>query len=80
MEDVGQVADAILQQLRKPIVLKRHELHVTTSVGIAIYPEEGEDGDTLIRNADIAMYRAKDRGRDNYQRYIASENRKSTPS
>lgn len=80
MEDVGKVADAILEAVRGPFVLKRHKLHVTTSLGIAIYPDDGEDGDTLIKNADIAMYLAKEKGRDNYQRYIASEEGKSTPS
>jgi diguanylate cyclase (GGDEF)-like protein/PAS domain S-box-containing protein len=80
MEDVAKVADAILERLREPVVVKKHELQVTTSLGIAVYPEDGEDGDTLIRNADIAMYRAKDKGRDNYQRYVASEEGKSTPS
>ncbi len=78
MEDADKVADAILERLREPIVLQDHELHVTTSLGIAIYPEHGEDPDTLIRNADIAMYRAKDQGRDNYHRYVASEDGKST--
>jgi diguanylate cyclase (GGDEF)-like protein/PAS domain S-box-containing protein len=80
MEDVAKVAEAILKRLREPVVVKKHELQVTTSLGIAVYPEDGEDGDTLIRNADIAMYRAKEKGRDKYQRYVASEERKSTPS
>jgi diguanylate cyclase (GGDEF)-like protein/PAS domain S-box-containing protein len=80
MEDVDKVADAILGGLREPIVLQDHELHVTTSLGIAIYPEHGEDPDNLIRNADIAMYRAKDKGRDNYHRYVASEDGKPTLS
>jgi diguanylate cyclase (GGDEF)-like protein/PAS domain S-box-containing protein len=78
MEDVAKVAEAILKHLREPVVVKKHELQVTTSLGIAVYPEDGEDGDKLIRNADIAMYRAKDKGRDNYQRYVASEEGKST--
>lgn len=80
MEDVAKVAEAILKRSREPVFVKKHELQVTTSLGIAVYPEDGEDGDTLIRNADIAMYRAKEKGRDNYQRYVASEEGKSTPS
>ncbi|NIN63828.1 MAG: PAS domain S-box protein [Anaerolineae bacterium] len=80
MDDVAKVADAILKRLREPVVVKTHELKVTTSLGIAVYPEDGEDGDTLIRNADIAMYRAKDKGRDNYQRYVATEEGESTSS
>ncbi len=68
-EDAAEVAAKILEAFREPFVFDGHELHITTSIGIAIYPDDGEDGDTLTKNADIAMYRAKDRGRDNYQRY-----------
>jgi diguanylate cyclase (GGDEF)-like protein/PAS domain S-box-containing protein len=68
-EDVGKAAQKILGAFREPFVFDGHELRITTSIGIAIYPDDGEDADTLMRNADIAMYRAKERGRDNYQRY-----------
>jgi diguanylate cyclase (GGDEF)-like protein/PAS domain S-box-containing protein len=68
-EDAARVAEKILNGFRKPFVLDGHELHVTTSVGLAIYPDDGEDGGTLMKNADIAMYRAKQEGRNNYQRY-----------
>ncbi len=68
-EDAAGVAQKILEAIREPFVFGGHELHVATSIGIALYPDDGEDGDTLMKNADIAMYRAKDQGRDNYQRY-----------
>ena len=68
-EDPARIAQKILEAFRKPFVLDGHEFHVTTSIGISLYPEDGEDADTLMKNADIAMYRAKDLGRDNYQRY-----------
>jgi diguanylate cyclase (GGDEF)-like protein/PAS domain S-box-containing protein len=71
-EDVGKVAERVLRAIRKPFVLDGSELSITTSVGIAIYPEDGEDGDTLIKNTDFAMYVAKQQGRDNCQRYVAS--------
>jgi diguanylate cyclase (GGDEF)-like protein len=62
-------AERILQVIRQPFVLGRHVLRVTTSAGFAIYPDDGEDGDDLVKKADAAMYRAKEKGRDNYQRY-----------
>ena len=53
------------------------EIVVTSSIGVAIYPLDGEDADTLVRNADTAMYRAKQQGRDIYQLYTASMNSKA---
>ncbi|HID86209.1 MAG TPA: GGDEF domain-containing protein [Anaerolineae bacterium] len=70
VEDAAEVARKILDALRKPFVLDDHELAITASIGIAIYPYDGEDADTLMRNADIAMRRAKNQGGDNHQRYI----------
>ena len=61
------VADKILRAVRKPTVIENQTLNITTSIGVAIHPDNGEDADTLMRNADIAMYEAKAKGRDNYQ-------------
>jgi len=66
-EDAGRVAQRILEAFRKPFVLGGHWLHITASIGIATYPNDGEDADTLIKNADTAMYRAKEQGRNSYQ-------------
>jgi diguanylate cyclase (GGDEF)-like protein/PAS domain S-box-containing protein len=74
-EDAVRIAVKILEAFRKPFGFDGHEISVTTSIGIAMYPDDGEDADTLMRNADIAMYRAKDQGRDNYQCY-SDEGRK----
>jgi diguanylate cyclase (GGDEF)-like protein len=74
MEDVVDVADRILETLRQPWVLNGHEFHVTTSIGIAVWPDDGEDAEALLRNADTAMYRAKDQGRDNYKLYTPKMN------
>jgi diguanylate cyclase (GGDEF)-like protein/PAS domain S-box-containing protein len=63
------IARKLVNAFRKPFVMNDHELHITTSVGIAIYPEDGEEIDTLLGNADIAMYHAKQKGRNTYQRY-----------
>jgi diguanylate cyclase (GGDEF)-like protein/PAS domain S-box-containing protein len=68
-EDAAKIASKILEAIRRPFTFDGHEIHVTTSIGIAMYPDDGEDADTLMRVADIAMYRAKAKGRDNYQRY-----------
>ena len=68
-EKAGEVAGKILKKVRKPLRLEDRELSITASLGIAIYPDDGKDIDTLRRSADIAMYGVKRRGRDGYQRY-----------
>jgi diguanylate cyclase (GGDEF)-like protein len=65
----SSAAERILQSIRQPFVLESHTIHITTSLGIAIYPDDGTDGDTLVKKADLAMYRVKEEGRDSYQRY-----------
>ncbi len=64
-----QVADKILKEVRQPMMLDKNNLSITTSIGIAIYPGDGGDADTLLKNADAAMYHAKERGRNNFQFY-----------
>jgi diguanylate cyclase (GGDEF)-like protein/PAS domain S-box-containing protein len=59
-EDVGKVAKKILDRLTAPFIIDDREITVTASLGISIFPRDGEDEETLIRNADIAMYRAKE--------------------
>lgn len=61
------VAEKILTALAQPVYFEGHELAVTGSVGIACYPGDGADPETLMKNADLAMYRAKNVGRNNYQ-------------
>ncbi|MBA7680581.1 putative signaling protein [subsurface metagenome] len=68
-EDIDVVAQKILAAFRKPFLLDNHEVNTTTSIGISIYPSDGKEADTLIKNADIAMYRVKRYGRNNYQYY-----------
>jgi diguanylate cyclase (GGDEF)-like protein len=67
-EFAERAAERVLDTIRKPFVIEQHRLPVTTSIGIALYPDDGQNEDTLVRRADLAMYRAKERGRDNYQR------------
>ncbi len=69
VEDTIKVAQKILAVFRKPFALNDHRIRITTSVGIAIYPNDGEDSETLMKNADIAMYWVKEQERDNYATY-----------
>jgi len=69
VEYATTVSQKILQAFQEPFTFDDHKLQISASIGIAIYPEDGDDADTLMKNADIAMYRAKDKGRGTYQRY-----------
>lgn len=68
-EGAVQVAEKILDSIRAPFQLSGHDIYVGASIGIALYPEGGNTLDALIKNADIAMYRAKNIGKDGYQLY-----------
>ncbi|MFN2442332.1 MAG: EAL domain-containing protein [Thermoanaerobaculia bacterium] len=65
--DAATVAQKVLDSIARPIVVEGHELFVTTSIGVALHPADGADAETLLKNADSAMYRAKELGRNNYQ-------------
>ena len=66
-ERISNIAQKILLHLMQPIAIKGHEIYVTTSIGISVYPYDGHDVQTLLKNADLALYRAKELGRNNYQ-------------
>jgi diguanylate cyclase (GGDEF)-like protein len=68
-EDTVQVAQRIVDSFLKPFLIGTHQLVVTTSIGIAFYPNDGIDEGVLLKNADIAMYQAKQAGRARYQLY-----------
>ncbi len=72
--DAGKIGNKIIKSLTDSISCNGHELHITTSVGISIYPFDGADADTLVRHADISMYRAKDIGRNRMVYYTAEMN------
>ncbi len=69
---------ALLEKLRaaiaEPIPIEGQQFHVTSSIGVATFPEDGADADALVMNADVAMYEAKQKGRDNYQFYTGEMN------
>ena len=69
IEDAIQVAQKIVDSFCQPFLIDTHQLVVTTSIGIAVYPNDGTDDDLLLRNADIAMYQAKQAGRSRYELY-----------
>ncbi len=69
-EGVTLVANRILDSLSQPFILQDQEITITPSIGISLYPSDGEDVETLIKHADTAMYRAKEQGRNNFQLYI----------
>ncbi|HEY8249437.1 MAG TPA: EAL domain-containing protein [Burkholderiales bacterium] len=72
--DVAHVAQKVIEQLSQPVTVEERELVVTCSIGIAVYPDDGRDAETLIRNADAAMYHAKELGRANYQFFTEQMN------
>jgi len=74
IEDAAKIAQKVIETLKIPFIVGDRELYVSTSIGISIYPGDGDDPETLVRNADTAMYRAKDQGRDNYQLYAPAMN------
>jgi len=74
IEDAAKVARRILDTVSQPLVLSGQEVFVTPSIGIGVFPLDGRDADTLLKNADAAMYHAKDAGRNTYQFYAASMN------
>jgi len=67
--DTALVANNIIDALQEPIIINKHKLLTTASIGISLYPDNGDDIQTLIKHADSAMYLAKDEGKNNYKYY-----------
>jgi diguanylate cyclase (GGDEF)-like protein/PAS domain S-box-containing protein len=78
VNDASLVAQKALTCCTEPFVIEGQELHVGASIGVAIYPEDGTDGETLLKHADVAMYRAKDIGRGTYRFYDPHMNARGT--
>jgi len=74
IEEASKLARKILEVMAKPFQLQRHELHISASIGISYYPEDASDSEKLVQRADMAMYRAKESGRNNFQAYHDSMN------
>jgi diguanylate cyclase (GGDEF)-like protein/PAS domain S-box-containing protein len=75
--DAAPVAQKIIEAIRHPFHIEGREFFTTTSIGISLFPEDGTDAESLIKNADTAMYQAKELGRDNYQLFNAHVNAKA---
>ncbi len=71
-KEAAFLAEKVLSAFNKPFVIKERELHLTVSVGISLYPQDGVDSATLVKNADAAMYRAKEEGRNDYEFYTTA--------
>jgi PAS domain S-box-containing protein len=71
-ENATVIVERILNSFKEPFFINGYELHITTSIGIALYPDDGGTIDTLLKNSDTAMYRAKEQGKNNYQFYTPS--------
>lgn len=74
LRDATLSAEKLIKAVAKPHLVDGHQLHVTLSIGISIYPDHGQDVDTVLRNADIAMYHAKRNGRNNCQVFTPGMN------
>ena len=74
IESVTRVVENIFAIFKEPFDIKGHELFLTASIGISVYPDDGTDSETLLKNADIAMYMAKDEGRNAYRFYTTAMN------
>jgi diguanylate cyclase (GGDEF)-like protein/PAS domain S-box-containing protein len=77
VEDVSKVTLKLSEAMRRPVRIAGRDVHVSASGGISIYPDDGQDAEALLTNADIAMYRAKQQGRDNFQMYSPSMTEKA---
>ena len=77
IQDAAVVAQKILDTISQPFNLHGHEVFISVSIGLTLYPNDDENADNLLRNADSAMYRAKEYGRNNFQFYVADMNVKA---
>jgi diguanylate cyclase len=72
IQEASVMAERIMKILEKPVIINKHEIFVSTSIGIVQYPTDGQEVETLIKRADIAMYRAKEKGKSTFKFYNSS--------
>jgi diguanylate cyclase (GGDEF)-like protein len=78
INNVPSLLERILESVSEPYKIEKHELSVTCSMGFSVYPENGEDAETLLKNADNAMYQAKEKGKNTFQFYTRDMNTQVT--
>ena len=76
-EDAAVIAEQVLEVLKPPIHIAEYDLHISASIGIALFPDDGDEGSSLLKCADVALYRAKELGRDNFQIYEPKLNQRA---
>lgn len=77
LDDIGRIAQKTIELLTQPFTIETNDIIVTTSIGISVFPDDGENGHTLMMNADSAMYLAKERGKNNFQFYTVTMTERS---
>ncbi|HJU71684.1 MAG TPA: EAL domain-containing protein [Paucimonas sp.] len=77
VENVSHLAEKVLASLALPHHIQKHDFHTTASIGISIYPADGQDAETLLKHSDIAMYHVKKKGRNNYEFFNAEMNQRA---
>jgi diguanylate cyclase (GGDEF)-like protein/PAS domain S-box-containing protein len=77
LDDIGRIAQKTIELLTQPFTIEANDIIITTSIGISVFPDDGENGHTLMMNADSAMYLAKERGKNNYQFYTVAMTERS---
>lgn len=69
IEDVENLAQRIVKEINKPFFIRKHEIDIGCSIGISVYPDDGDNAAVIMKNADLAMYRVKEKGKNGYQFY-----------
>jgi len=77
-KSIASLMERLLKTVDRPLMIDGHKLFVSCSIGLSFYPKDGRDVDTLLKNADAAMYRAKEHGRNNFQFYTPAMNKRVT--
>jgi len=78
LDDVSKLAEKIIHSLTRPFRIRGRDIYTSTSIGISIFPDDSSDDETLIRNADLAMYQAKEHGRNTFMLYSEKMNERMT--
>ena len=78
IDDIARIAQKTIDMLTQPFTLEGNDIVITASIGISVYPDDGENSQILLTNADTAMYLAKERGKNNYQFYTHGNDGKIT--